>query len=124
MKFGGLFFIFQFELFLPPFAILESLFQKLNNVIKHSRRAVIRIVFWSTKPVTHLEKAKSLLVLYLEQCMASRAKEDKPVRMKPTDTQVLEAEKMRNTTQQKFLKMTDLVNLLWRFDVTKFLKGT
>lgn len=32
--------------------------------------------------------------------MATRAKEDKPVRMKPTDTQVLEAGKMRNTTQQ------------------------
>lgn len=32
--------------------------------------------------------------------MATRAKEDKPVRMKPTDTQVLEAGKTRNTTQQ------------------------
>lgn len=32
--------------------------------------------------------------------MATREKEDKPVRMKPTDTQILIAGKMRNTTQQ------------------------
>lgn len=58
MKFGGLFSIFQFELFLTPFATLGSLFQKLNHVVKHSRWAVIETVFLSTKPSNTFEKGK------------------------------------------------------------------